>query len=37
MGDMRNTNFWSQNLKGRDQFEDLGIDGRKTLKCILKK
>jgi hypothetical protein len=23
---MRNTKFWSQNLKGRDHLEDLGVD-----------
>jgi hypothetical protein len=23
------TKFWSENLKGKDQTEDLGVDGRK--------
>jgi hypothetical protein len=27
--------FWSKNLKGRDNFEDTGVDGRIILKCIL--
>jgi hypothetical protein len=25
------TKYWSENLKGRDYFEDLGIDGRKIF------
>jgi hypothetical protein len=43
MGDMRNTNFWSPNLVGRDKFENLGIDGedideilRKTSQLLAK-
>jgi hypothetical protein len=31
------TDFWLQYLKERDGFEERGIDGRITLKCILKK
>jgi hypothetical protein len=27
--------FWSGNLKGRDQLEDLGIDGRIILEWFL--
>jgi hypothetical protein len=30
------TEYWSENLKGRDHFEDLCIDGR-ILEWILKK
>jgi len=26
-----------RNPKGKDQFEDLSIDGKKILKCILEK
>jgi hypothetical protein len=26
---------WSENLKGRDHSEDLGVDARITLECIL--
>jgi hypothetical protein len=33
MGDMRN----AYNLKGRDRIEDLGVEGRITLECILGK
>jgi hypothetical protein len=29
--------FWSDKVKARDFFEDLGIDGRIILKCTLKK
>jgi hypothetical protein len=31
------TNFWSENLKGRDDLEDLGVDGRVTVEWILGK
>jgi len=34
-GKMR-TEFWWGNLKPRDYLEDLGVDGRIILKCILK-
>jgi hypothetical protein len=27
--------FWLENLKRRDHSEDLGIDGRVILECIL--
>jgi len=30
--EMRNTKFWSENLKGRSHSEDLGIDVREILK-----
>jgi len=30
-------NFWSENLKGRDHSEDLGVDGRITLEWALGK
>jgi hypothetical protein len=29
--------FWWGNLKERDHFEDLGLNGRMILNCILKK
>jgi len=29
------TEFWSENLKGRDYLEDLDIDGRLILARIL--
>jgi hypothetical protein len=29
------TKFWSENLKGRDYLEDLGIDGKIILEWIL--
>jgi hypothetical protein len=29
--------FWSENLKGRDYLENLGIDGRITSELILEK
>jgi hypothetical protein len=28
------TEFWCGNLKGRRHLEDVGIDGRKILKCV---
>jgi hypothetical protein len=31
------TKFWSENLKGRYNSEDLRVDGRIILECILKK
>jgi hypothetical protein len=38
MGTIKNaSNFPSENLKGRDHLEDLGIDGRKILGRILEK
>lgn len=30
------TNFYSENLKGRDHFQGLGVDGRMILKLILR-
>jgi hypothetical protein len=30
-----NTKFWSENLKGRDHSEDLGVGGRIILEWIL--
>jgi hypothetical protein len=35
MEEMKNTKFWLENLKGRDRFEDLCIDGRIILEWIL--
>jgi hypothetical protein len=29
--------FWSKYLKGRYNLEDVGVDGRKMLKWIIKK
>jgi len=29
------TKFWSENLKGTDHFEDLGVDARIILQWIL--
>jgi hypothetical protein len=26
---------WSENVKGRDRLEDLGINGKTILKCVL--
>jgi hypothetical protein len=31
------TKLWSGNLNGRDHLDDLGIDRRVLIKCILKK
>jgi hypothetical protein len=31
------TKLWSENLKGRDHSEDLGVDGKLLLDCILGK
>jgi hypothetical protein len=36
MGEMH-AEFWSENLKGGHRSEDLGVDGRIILKCILGK
>jgi len=35
--DEMRTHFWSENLKGRDHAEHLGIDGRIILEWILRK
>jgi len=37
MGEITNTVFWLENLKGRDHSEDLDIDGRIILERILGK
>jgi hypothetical protein len=29
--------FWSENLKGRDHLEGIGVDDKIILKCILEK
>ena len=31
------TGFWWGEQRERDHFEDLGVDGNITLKCIIKK
>jgi hypothetical protein len=31
------TVFWLENLKGRNRLEDLGVDGRIILECIIDK
>ena len=36
-GGGKTTGFWWGSLKERDNFEDLGINGRTILKLILKK
>jgi len=33
----KNTKVWLENLKGRDQSEDLGVDGKTILEWILEK
>jgi hypothetical protein len=36
MGEMRNSyEIWSENLKGRDNSEDLDVDGKIILEWIL--
>jgi hypothetical protein len=35
MGEMRNTEFYSENMKGRNYFGDTGINRRIILKQIL--
>jgi hypothetical protein len=35
--DEMHTIFWSDNLKGRDHLEDLGIDRKKILEWFLGK
>jgi hypothetical protein len=38
MGEMRNAyEVLSENLKGRDHLENLGVDGKMILECILGK
>ena len=37
MGQARNVHVWSQNLKRRNYWVDLGLDNRIILKCILDK
>jgi len=31
------TAFWRGNVKGKDHLEDMGVDGRITLKLIFEK
>jgi hypothetical protein len=35
--DKKNKTFWSENLKGRNDAEDLGVDGKIILDWILGK
>jgi hypothetical protein len=37
MEEMRNTIFWLENLKGRDNLEDVEIDAKIILEWILEK
>jgi hypothetical protein len=37
MGDVKYTEFYSENLKGRDRLGDLHIDGKIILKWVLRK
>jgi hypothetical protein len=34
---MVHTGFWLGNVRERDHFEDLGVDGRIIFKCIFMK
>jgi hypothetical protein len=34
MGEMKNTIFWLENMKGRNHLGDLGINGKIMLKSI---
>jgi hypothetical protein len=36
MGEMGNTIFWLENLTGRDNFEDLGVEGEDNIKMDLR-
>jgi hypothetical protein len=29
------TKFWSENLKGKDQSEELDVDGNRGISCVL--
>jgi hypothetical protein len=31
------TGFWGRNMKNKDHLEDLGVDGKITLKLVFKK
>jgi len=37
MGEVTHTKLWSENLKGTDHLEDLGIDGNLILEWIVEK
>jgi hypothetical protein len=37
MGALRNTIFWMENLKVRNHLEDLVVDGKIILECVLGK